>query len=368
VGQLFFNGADYYASLIDGITRAKSSIDLETYTLDFDDIGLTILDALKKSSQKGVKIRLLIDGFGSRKSVQKIKTHLLGSGVQVHVFNPVSFTCLILLRKGVSTLNKRNHRKVCIVDSHFAWIGSFNISNVHVPLSSHGGGWRDSALKMTSSEVDLSPLHLAFHQAWATRPLRRSHRFRMLRKANRAHSSSRTLLLNWNGSLRRKRNSKLTEQIKRATQRVWIMSPYFSPNHQLRHALKNAALRGLDVRILLPKAPDVAGMGWVNEVFSGALSRYGVKIFQYQPSVLHAKTVIVDHWALLGSANFNHRSLLYDLEVDVVIHDSKLLRELELKTIEDFRSSKAMPALKMGQKRWWKRALDTIPYALRKLT
>ena len=163
------------------------------------------------------------------------------------------------------TWNRRNHRKTCTIDGHIVWIGSFNVTDDHLNPSQDGSRWRDTAVRIDSKY--LSRLRDAFQQAWTgKRLLPAEGRF----DANIRTFSSTTLPIS---GKRGTRSSPVG--IRSAFKRVWITTPYFSPDRKLRRSLKLAAERGVDVKILIPKRTDVSGMDWVNSIFSKRLSGSG---------------------------------------------------------------------------------------------
>ena len=118
------------------------------------------------------------------------------------------------------------------------------------------------------------------------------------------------------------------KRLSNATRRIWITTPYFVPTGDVLEALGQAAKRGVDVKILVPSMSDVFFMPWVAAAFMWGLQRGGAKIFRYRPRILHAKTLLIDNWATVGSSNFNHRSIFHDLEVDVVLSKKESVDEL----------------------------------------
>jgi cardiolipin synthase len=124
-----------------------------------------------------------------------------------------------------------------------------------------------------------------------------------------------------------------------ATEKIWITNAYFVPDGSLVRALRAAAHGGVDVRIMVPRFSDVIFIPWVASAFHLGLLKAGVRVFEYQRSILHAKTVVIDSWGLVGSSNLNHRSLLHDLEVDVVVNTEEARGVLEQHFIEDMGNS-----------------------------
>lgn len=294
--QVFFSKDTYFPALIARIGQAQQSIEFETYIFDMDAVGIAVLDALKTVSARGVNVRLLLDGIGSLFSVRKIYQSLKGTSVQIQIYHP------FLLTQAFATLNKRLHRKLCIVDRGRALVGSFNVSDREC---------RDTAAEVSGIEVQT--LISGFERRW-----QKAHRSR------RKRASFLSLVrLNETESLRQQWNRDLAERLRSANRRIWITNAYFVPPVFILEALKATATRGVDVRILVTERSDHTLVKWIAETYYLDLLLSGVRIFEFRPCFLHAKTILIDDWAMIGSSNLNHRSLFHDLEVDIVLtHDS----------------------------------------------
>lgn len=333
------DAADYFQRLITDIDQAKTSIELETYILEADATGNTILDALCVASDRGLTVRLIIDGFGSSawlaSSLNKLKQH----NVQVKIYHPLPwrfwqwglatnqssfFNKLIFL---VSRVNRRNHRKICIVDESIHWVGSFNISSVHLITALGGENWRDSAIRFTTHHKDALN---AFNKAWLNK--------HFLRKKITNDFPG---LFRLNNSLlkRRRLYKNLLNKIIQSKHEILITTPYFIPESKLLRKLKKAARKGVDVRILLPAVSDVFFMPWASSVFYSELTQAGVKIYEYNAGVLHAKTLIMDNWATIGSSNMNSRSIIHDLEIDYELQNQESIALLKSQFLNDLKQS-----------------------------
>lgn len=320
--NIFVDGSDFFASLIQDIKSAEHSIDLETYIFKNDKLGEEIADALITAANNQVKIRVLVDGAGSPVWGGSLTRRLEKAGVDTRIFHPFpwriwhwsrSVIRLPLLLKVIYLLlkiNSRNHRKVCIIDQSIVYIGSFNISKCHLKLEDGGQGWRDTGVRLENAE--LSDLSLAFHAAWNHIPIRER-----MKVIFRHFNKNPIIRLNNTWQRRRILHKNLIRRIKRCKERIWITNAYFVPDNVLLKTLTEAAQKGVDVRILLPRKSDVFVMPWASTTFYYNLIKAGVRIFEYLPNILHAKTLIIDNWVSVGSSNLNHRSLLHDLEVDV---------------------------------------------------
>jgi len=325
--KLLFSSKDFFNHLIHCIEQAKSTIDIETYIFVQDPKGVLILNHLRKASKRGVKIRLLIDGVGSSDwTLNTIKTWE-DKNFRIRIFNPLFWQkrefdikplkWLIALHKA----NRRNHRKTCLFDESSALIGSFNICE----HSSHP--WRDSAVYL--SNIDITELKNAFQEAWGNTEKGLRKFFALTPIESSIQKKSPVFLLNNSFNKRKKLFNELIYRIFQANEIIWITNAYFIPDHYLLKALKFATWRDVDVRIILSKDSDLFFMKWASSVFYENLANLGVKIYQYQESILHAKTLIIDQWAIVGSRNLNHRSLIHDLEVDVKLQTAEGLLSLK---------------------------------------
>jgi cardiolipin synthase len=132
----------------------------------------------------------------------------------------------------------------------------------------------------------------------------------------------------------------LLKRIGKAKNKVWITNAYFIPNNLFLRCIKKSAQKGVDVRIILPNKSDVEGIKWATYIFYKKLIKSGIKIYAYEPSILHAKTIIIDNWFLVGTSNLNHRSLLHDLEIDIEIQSDSAKQKILEQYEEDFTQSK----------------------------
>lgn len=355
--HLFFDGNGYFKALIEGIDQARKFVDFEVYIFELGVTGHRVLKALERAARRGVRVRLLVDGFGSRAAAERLAERLGPSSIQFRVYRPIRWTGLLPAKANLRALSRRNHRKTCRIDDHFAWIGSFNVSDVHTRRGAGSRPWRDSAVRIRGA--GFPGLGAAFERAWSGKP----HRSR-----TRGEPASRPLLLNCTARLRKERNRLLVRRIRGAKRRVWVTTPYFTPDHLVLRALKAAAAAGVDVRLLVPEAPDVPGMGWVNSSFYKLLFRSGLKIYLYRSSVLHAKTVLADDWAIVGSSNLNHRSLFNDLEIDAVLTSLHSRLELERQFRLDLRASRELKQHDPRGDSAVTHALDRLAFWLRSWT
>jgi len=206
-------------------------------------------------------------------------------------------------------------------------------------------------VSVTGDEVRL--LRGAFERAWSSHRIK-PHRF-----------SCEWLRLNDLRGARKACVDDLIGRIRGARKRVWLTTPYFVPTHKLLHALRMASAAGADVRLLVPGHSDVPGMRSVAAAFLGLLTPGKISIYFYQPSILHAKVAIIDDWASVGSSNLNHRSLLHDLEVDLVLRKHASLQELAASFQADLSYSKKIEVGSLKEQSILGRAIGSLGFQFR---
>jgi len=324
---LYHDGRSFFDALIEALREAQSSIFLESYIFENDELGKTVVDELVHAAERGLEVRVLVDAIGSPGWSGAFGERLKKAGGQYKIFHRLPWDALWRSdalggrAKGIintlRTLNRRNHRKLVLLDGNRAFAGSMNISSAHLGKNA----WRDTGVQVSGDAIPI--LETAMERAWA--PMRERFR-REFRPAWKAISG--LARLNSSGRMRRRNFRDLKRRIRAAQQSIWITTPYFVPARDVLAGLIAASHRGVEVKILLPARSDVFFMTWVGAAFHHELMRAGVSVYQYLPSVLHAKILIIDDWATVGSSNFNHRSLLHDLEVDIVITHDDNRREL----------------------------------------
>jgi cardiolipin synthase len=345
VEELFNSASAYFDSMIEDISKAKKCIDLEVYIFGMGKVGQKFRTALCQAAARGVQVRVHVDGAGTPWWGRSFASEMEKSGVQTRVFHPfpwqlwnwsrskVKASSLIKFIYLCFTANSRNHRKVVLIDHDTAYLGSINITLQHLSREEGGQGWRDIAIRLKGAKP-VAQLREAFEIAWSHQTIKEriTHVFTMIK-------SQPLIRLNHNRHRRRVLYKQLLWQIQDAHERIWITNAYFIPDSRFLKYLKHAASRGVDVRMLLPSKSDVPFMPWASAVFYDSLLKAGVRIFEYLPGVLHAKTFIVDDWMLLGSSNLNQRSLKHDLEADVNIKMPESKRFLVNTFLEDLDES-----------------------------
>lgn len=355
---LFDDGDQYFEALKKQIDAAKRSIRMEVYIFRMDQIGRSVLDSLSHAVGRGVRVQLLVDGFGSLNWNRHTIGTLKAVGIEARIYHPLPWQISRdnphLARKLRPwsflwrSLNRRNHRKTTLIDEQIALVGGINISSVHSKKIQGARAWRDTGVLVKGPEVRF--LQDAFDDAWVRHlPIKGPIQNWMAHTGDpnpRRQLVPKWVRLNHRRSRRNFLSQELNHRILFAQERVWITTPYFVPSLGFLKALRQAALRGVSVQILLPGQNDILFMRWVARAYYRILTPVKIAIFEYLPATLHAKVVLVDNWATVGSTNQNTRSLIHDLEVDLVLCRQENIRRIAEQFKEDLLNSQAMSQTK----------------------
>jgi len=377
--ELIFSGDHYYLHALEQIQAAKSDIYLESYIFDLDPVGTRILSALQAAVQRGVQVRLLVDGVGSFNWLPKLAKECQDRKIHFRVYHPipfgrsfwqqVSWKNILRIIYVFRRLNKRNHRKVLMVDQETVMLGSFNVSQVHSERMSGRKAWRDTGVlaKNLQQERDLIFLRAAFEEAWRTSRHFSLTNFRSFlpKKWVTQHQLDSRFRLNNRPNWRRQLLRDMNKKMKNAKKRIYITNAYFIPRKSILRSLRRAARRGVEVCLLLPEKTDVWFVREASRSLFYRLVTSGVKIYEYQDRVLHAKTMIIDDWATVGSHNFNHRSIMHDLEVETLITNPALIGKLMDQWQKDLRLSHLITREELGKVSWLRKGLGRVCYWFR---
>ncbi|PIP95931.1 MAG: cardiolipin synthase B [Bdellovibrio sp. CG12_big_fil_rev_8_21_14_0_65_39_13] len=316
--EVLYHDADhFFQSLNSEIRRSQKSIWMEFYTFEFDSIGKSIIKNLSTASQRGIDVRLIVDGIGSSSLTTQQIRFIKKLGIKLKVHHPLPWqtskfaSCSISeFFNSIVNINKRNHRKLCLFDQKILYVGSINMSQLHSRRFSGDFSWRDNSIRVSGKPADL--VKEVFELSWQGK----YSGCRLFGKTLSPRKSS--LRINHTKQLRKYFQNDLLYRLKTARKRIWITTPYFVPDNKILQQLNDAANRGIDVRILIPRKSDMRYFPLINSLFFRLIKGSGVKIYEYLPTVLHAKNTIIDDWVLLGSSNLNSRSYRHDLEIDYV--------------------------------------------------
>ncbi len=361
---VYHSGDEFFASLERAIEQAQLFIHIEMYIFAFDRLGQRLLGRLGAAVQRGVKVRLIVDGIGSSSWIYYVRECCSRLSIELKVFHELPWARWRLRRpeslrrlsfaRALQRMNNRNHRKVCIVDAHRAFVGSMNVIESHCASLVGANVWRDCAVEVVGCEVAV--LEASFQDLWS----RRRGALAAARRLRQRLTLGSLVRLNVRRAQRRDNYLDLLVRLVGAQRRIWIETAYFVPDGSLVRALRAAAEGGVDVRIVVPAVSDIFFIPWVTSAFHVGLLRAGVRIFEYTGSMMHAKTMLIDDWGLVGSSNLNHRSLFHDLEADVVLASEEASCSLEQQFERDCSGSREVALDTWHERSWIERALGRL--------
>lgn len=339
--KLLINGEQKFPEVLQALREAKHHIHLEYYIFEDEKIGNEIKDILIEKASAGVQVRFIYDDFGSRSIRKKLVPALKKAGVQAFPFYKVIFIAL------ANRLNYRNHRKIIIIDGNIAFTGGINISDRYIndPKYNDKLFWRDTHLKIKGTGVHyLQHLFISDWNFCAEEDLAIQPEFFDFKNnpagkvdlqiaASGPDSDHPTILLN------------LIQAIGMADQEILITSPYFIPGISLLDALYVAALSGVKIKLLVPFQSDSVWVAAAARSYYQELLDVGVEIYQYQKGFIHAKTMVIDEQlSFIGTANMDERSFELNFEVNTVVYDDGIAKQLKAAFEEDLEVSKLIDA------------------------
>lgn len=370
--RIFHSGDEYYHNLVQDIRQAQRSVTIESYIFALDKLTETILEELARARERGCQIKLIVDGFGSYQHIPQLNKRCSERGIELRVFHPFPYP-LLWARKLVSNfssgtafflrhMNRRTHRKITIIDEKRVYLGSFNFTQDHCESLVGSKAWRDTGVSVEGPPVE--QLVLAFQISYL-----RTYIKGLLNWVGRwkiKHDPYQNLLrLNTTQKMRRRIYKDLLKRISRAQSRIYLTTAYFLPKRPLLRVLLKAARRGVDVKLLIPGKSDVPMVKWAAFSIMRFLMQKRIPIYEYQKSILHAKTMIIDNEVFIGSYNLNHRSFLHDLEVEVILNDPASLQNMLLQWQIDIANAKVMSEKDFAAPSWFARIIYYIASRLR---
>jgi cardiolipin synthase A/B len=321
------NAAMTYRSMLEAIENATNHIHVEFYIIQPDRTGIALRDRLTEKARGGVEVRVLVDGLGSLGLPAGFWQPLQDAGGQAAVFRPVLRTLRRLSRR--DRVDFRNHRKIVVTDGKVGFTGGINVGREYLGLDPEMGRWRDTHVRIAGPSV--LALQRAFAEDWLTATGELIDDERFFPSQSEGDEGDCMVQIVDSGPDRPWSSMSYiyTQAIALARERLWITNPYFVPSPPIFEGLIAAALRGIDVRILLPKRSDSLLVSLAAASFFKELLEAGVRIFQYERGFIHAKTMLVDSWVgTIGSANLDMRSFNLNFELNAFVYGEAFVETL----------------------------------------
>lgn len=326
--KLLVNSSEAYPEMLQEIQRAKNYIVFQFYVIRTDETGNMFLNALMKKSREGVRVTLMYDALGSTMSKASLK-ELREAGIYIGTFNEGT-------HKGKFQVNFRNHRKILVIDGEVAFLGGLNIGDEYQGVIEKYGPWRDTHVRIEGPSVIAAQLASAkdwycIHESpmqvdWTVRPSMENSSVMVLHSGPADEKN--TCLLSY------------LSLINSATKKLWVANPYFVPPETLLDALLLASMRGVDVRLLIPGFSDAKLVNLASKIYQKKILKHGIRVFRYNQGFLHQKVMVVDdRFAIVGSANFDYRSMFINFEAIVISTDQTFVSNCSSMLEKDFQVS-----------------------------
>lgn len=331
--RLLINGDQTFAHIFNAIDSAKDTILVQFYIVNDDNLGRRLQQALIAKAKQGVRVYFLFDEIGSVGLRNQYLNEMKEAGIEYSRFNPRRVTRRL-------QLNFRNHRKLVIVDNKTCFIGGHNVSDEYLGHTPNVDLWRDTHLQIDGPATLAAQLSFVEDWYWAQNNI-----INLSWDVFRSEQNTKALIIPSSPADTIETMSlSFVQLITSAQQRVWIATPYFVPDLNVMGALQLAALKGLDVRILLPDKNDNLIISYATRHYVSQLRLLGIKFLQYKPGFLHQKTMLIDdHLSYIGSANLDNRSLRINFELNALVECKQFASEVETMFLEDFKVSVNYP-------------------------
>jgi cardiolipin synthase len=355
--ELLQNGDEFYPAMLEAIRDAKDTVNFEVYIFESDDTGREFIAAFKERARAGVEVRLLLDAFGSFKLKRAHRRELREAGVHLEFFRPLALRNLV-------RIYRRTHRRAIVVDGRVGFTGGAAISNKWRGDTRNSKEWRDSMTRVTGALV--AGVQSAFAANWVYVCGEVIAGPRFYPPGRDDGPACGLSVVSSPSDARQPIRMLIWLSFVNARRRLWIASSYFIPDLQLRKAVIERTRAGVDVRILVPgNHTDALPVQYTGRGFYEELLDAGVRIFEYQASMMHAKTVVVDDaWVLVGSANMDERSMEINEENLLGIGESELARSAAERMEKDFSHSREIELEAWRRRPVYQRVLEKVAKVL----
>ncbi|MGL4316738.1 MAG: phospholipase D-like domain-containing protein [Pseudomonas sp.] len=357
--ELLVDGPLFFPAMLSAIAHAERYVALELYLAEDGACSRALVDSLAAAAQRGVEVRCLFDAFGCQGFGSALRQQLAEAGVHLRLYNPLRW------RHGLRNLF-RDHRKILVVDESSAFVGGTGATDEFWQPQADESAWHEVMVRIEGPLV----VHwrLIFDYQWHAsctdqrpwQPLHAPGLAHLPPSPAAGQGMGRVAYANARQHLDIVQS--LLRSVNHAKQRVWLATPYFLPSRKVRRHLIKAALRGVEVRLLLTgRNTDHPPIRFAGQRYYPKLLSAGVRIFEYQPRFLHLKMVLMDDWVSVGSCNFDHWNLRFNLDANLEAFDPQLTLAVSDCFTQDFAASREItlddwqrrPLLKRLRQRLW---------------
>ena len=315
------DGEQFFPSMLSAINDAQKFVLMEMYLFESGQVANKFITEFVNAAKRGVVVQLLVDDFGGKGLSQVNRTKMLNAGVQLVFYNPLMF------KKFKNNL-RRTHRKYLIVDDSVVFVGGAGITDNFEGINS----WRETVIQVKGSVlVDWHNLFMATFYQWSKSTVPEPV------SSSRLNNEILARVSYTKGGDRLEIKKDLLNKINNCRESIWFASAYFIPSRKIRKALQRAATKGNDVRLLLPgPVIDHPSVRYASRRYYARLLRFGVRIFEYQRRFTHTKTILIDDWFTIGSANIDRWNFRWNLEANLEVKHPGSAEKLREIMIDDF--------------------------------
>lgn len=318
------DGEQFFPSMLRAVSEAQKFVLMEMYLFESGKVADNFILSFVNAARRGVVVQLLIDSYGGKGLSQANRDEMINAGVQLVFYNPLGF------KKLKSNLH-RTHRKYLIVDDKVVFVGGAGLTDKF----ENPGAWRETVAEIKGAVVvDWHELFIDILQRWSNKTVP------AIINMPPIHNQIQARLTYTTGGQRLEIKKNILNRINNSRQSIWFASAYFIPSRKIRQALRRAALKGIDVRLLLPgPVIDHPSVRYASRRYYARLLRNGVRIFEYQGRFTHTKMVIIDDWLTIGSANVDRWNFRWNLEANLEVMDETSVKESRKIMLNDFKNS-----------------------------
>ncbi|MBR9957566.1 cardiolipin synthase ClsB [Cronobacter sakazakii] len=356
--ELLENGDEFYPAVFDAIDKARIKVILETFIWFDDNVGRQLHDVILNAAQRGVSIEVLLDGYGSPDLSDEFVGTLTSAGVMFRYYDPRPRTM------GMRTnVFRRMHRKIVVIDGEVAFVGGINYSAEH--MSDYGPEAKQDYAVRVEGPVVQDIYHFVLSNLGEERVSRWWQRHYQQAVENTTPGEAQALFV-WrdNNDHRDDIERHYLKMLANAKKEVIIANAYFFPGYRLLHAMRNAARRGVKVKLIVQGEPDMPIVKVGARLLYNYLVKGGVEVYEYLRRPLHGKVALMDdHWATVGSSNLDPLSLSLNLEANLIIHDTQFNQTLRDNLTRLIREDcKQVDESMMPKRTWWNLAKSVIVF------
>ncbi|MDH5675820.1 MAG: phospholipase D-like domain-containing protein [Myxococcales bacterium] len=359
---LYHDGDQCLPAMLAAIEEAREEILLEMYWFDSDATGRRFAEALCEKARQGVRVCVTYDAVGSFEADRDQFERMCAAGCQVFEYRPVHFW---RPRFRLAGLNRRNHRKMLVVDGRLGMTGGVNLGDAWAPFSEGGGGFRDDMIAIEGPAV--ADMREIFFTAFRAPGWQQAQAAAVAAPASAGGCKVRVVA---NHRLRDRRaiERAYLRRIHAAQHSILITNSYFIPGREVRLGLARAVERGVRVQVLLPVDSDVFAVRFATHRLYGWMLRRGIELYEWGQSILHSKTAVIDgRWCTVGTHNLDYRSWAFNLEINVTVEDAQVAAELQARMQRDMDESVPVQAGQWRFRPLGDRLLELLFYRFRRL-